>query len=177
MKGQILIQFLTKRNIIIVSVIALIIGLGLFVKYEKTKSYEKGKAEIQKVLDDYKTEALKKENQLKTEAINQSAKLNKEWEIKLKEEHEKQVKLESTIANINNSNNRLSDQIRAFSSRTKSSNNPTDATNIESKTCWTLFENRRRIDSGRIKDAERVNGELILAKKYIETIREHDAKE
>lgn len=176
MKGLILIQFLTKRNIIIASVIALIIGLGLFVRHEKSKSYEKGKAEIQKILDDYKTEALKKENQLKTEAINQSAKLNKEWETKLKEEHEKQVKLESTIANINNSNNRLSDQIRAFSSRTKSKNDSANATNIESKTCWTLFENRRRIDSDRIKDAERVNSELILAKKYIETIRENDAE-
>ena len=176
MKGLILIQFLTKRNIIIASVIALIIGLGLFVRHEKSKSYEKGKAEIQKILDDYKTEALKKENQLKTEAINQSAKLNKEWETKLNEEHEKQIKLESTIANINNSNNRLSDQIRAFSSRTKSKNDSTNATNIESKTCWALFENRRRIDSDRIKDAERVNGELILAKKYIETIRENDAE-
>lgn len=176
MKGLILIQFLTKRNIIIVSVIALIIGIGLFVRHEKSKSYEKGKAEIQKILDDYKTEALKKENQLKTEAINQSAKLNKEWETKLKEEHEKQVKLESTIANINNSNNRLSDQIRAFSSRTKSKNDSANATSIESKTCWSLFENRRRIDSDRIKDAERVNGELILAKKYIETIKENDAE-
>ena len=177
MKGLILIQFLTKHNIAIVLCVAVLIGLGFFIKNEKAESYENGKAEIQKVLDDYKKEALKKENQLKTEAIAQSAKLNKEWEIKLKEEHEKQIKLESTIASINNSNNRLSEQIRAFSSRTKSKNDSSSAANIESQTCWTLFENRRRIDSDRIKDAERINDELILAKKYIETIRENDAEE
>lgn len=177
MKGLILIQFLTRRNITIVLCVAVLIGLGFFVKNEKAESYENGKAEIQKVLDDYKKEALKKENQLKTEAIAQSAKLNKEWELKLKEEHEKQIKLESTIASINNSNNRLSEQIRAFSSRTKSKNDSTSAANIESKTCWALFENRRRIDSDRIKDAERINDELILAKKYIETIRENDVRE
>lgn len=177
MKGLILIPFLTRRNIAIVLCVAVLIGLGFFVKNEKAESYENGKAEIQKVLDDYKKEALKKENQLKTEAIAQSTKLNKEWELKLKEEHEKQIKLESTIASINNSNNRLSEQIRAFSSRTKSKNDSASAANIESQTCWTLFENRRRIDSDRIKDAERINDELILAKKYIETIRENDAEE
>lgn len=172
-----MIPFLTKRNIVIVLYIAILVGLGFFIKNEKSKSYESGKAEIQKVLDDYKREALKKENQLKTEAIAQSTRLNKEWELKLKEQHEKQIKLESTIASINNSNNRLSEQIRAFSSRTKSKNDSAGAANIESKTCWTLFENRRRIDSDRIKDAERINGELVLAKKYIETIREDDAEE
>lgn len=177
MKGLILIPFLTRRNIAIVLCVAVLIGLGFFVKNEKAESYENGKAEIQKVLDDYKKEALKKENQLKTEAIAQSAKLNKEWELKLKEEHEKQIKLESTIASINNSNNRLSEQIRTFSSRTKSKNDSASAANIESQTCWSLFENRRRIDSDRIKDAERINDELILAKKYIETIRENDAEE
>ena len=157
--------------------IAILVGLGLFIKNEKSKSYESGKAEIQKVLDDYKKEALKKENQLKTEAIAQSTKLNKDWELKLKEQHEKQIKLESTIASINNSNNRLSEQIRAFGSRTKSRHDSASAANIESKTCWTLFENRRRVDSDRIKDAERVNNELVLAKKYIETIRENNAEE
>ena len=172
-----MIPFLTRRNIVIVLYIAILVGLGFFIKNEKSKSYESGKAEIQKVLDDYKREALQKENQLKTEAIAQSTKLNKEWELKLKEEHEKQIKLESTIASINNSNSRLSEQIRAFSSRTKSKNDSASAANIESKTCWTLFENRRRIDSDRIKDAERINDELVLAKKYIETIREDDAEE
>lgn len=172
-----MIPFSIKHSVAIVLCVAILVGLGLFIKNEKSKSYESGKAEIQKVLDDYKREALQKENQLKTEAIAQSTKLNKDWELKLKEQHEKQIKLESTIASINNSNNRLSEQIRAFSSRTKSRHDSASAANIESKTCWTLFENRRRVDSDRIKDAERINDELVLAKKYIETIREYDAEE
>ena len=82
MKGLILIPFSIKHSVAIVLCVAILVGLGLFIKNEKSKSYESGKTEIQKVLDDYKREALKKENQLKTEAIAQSTKLNKEWELK-----------------------------------------------------------------------------------------------
>lgn len=88
---------------------------------------------------------------------------------KLDEQYEKQKNLESVVTNIRNNNNGLSEQINSFRTRTKNSNDFAGATKIESEACWALFENRRRIDEDRIRDAEQINNELIQAKDYIDT--------
>jgi hypothetical protein len=171
-------KFLIKHKYIAIAIVFIFSVLQTILIVEVKKSgYEAGKLEIQTQYDKYKTAVLKAESDARKEALDETSRLNTEWQKKLDEQYEKQKNLESVITNIRNNNNRLSEQIRAFSSRTKSKNDSASAANIESQTCWTLFENRRRIDSDRIKDAERINDELILAKKYIETIRENDAEE
>ena len=165
-------KFLIKYKYIVAVVVAIFVALQTFLIVEVKKSaYEAGKLEIQTQYDKYKSAVLKAESDARKKALDETNRLNAEWQKKLDTQYEKQKSLESVIANIRNSNNRLSEQINSFRSRTKSSNNPTSAAKVESETCWTLFENRRRIDEDRIRDAEQINNELIQAKDYIETIQ------
>lgn len=165
-------KFLIKYKYLIAIAVSIFVALQTFLIVEVKKSaYEAGKQEIQTQYDKYKSAVLKAESDARKKALDETNRLNAEWQEKLDAQYEKQKSLESVITNIRNSNNRLSEQINAFRSRTKSSNNPTSATKIESETCWALFENRRRIDEDRIRDAEQINNELIQAKDYIETIQ------
>ena len=165
--------FLTKYKLIITAVVATIfVALQTFVIIGVKKSaYDAGKLEIQTQYDNYKTAVLKTESDARKKSLDETNRLNVEWQKKLDTQYEKQKSLESAIANIRTSNDRLSEQISSFRARTKSSNSSASAAEVESKTCWALFENRRRIDENRIRDAEQINNELIQAKDYIETIQ------
>lgn len=165
-------KFLIKYKYIIAAAVVIFVALQTFLIIEVKKSaYEAGKQEIQTQYDKYKSAVLKAESEARKNALDETNRLNAEWQKKLDANHEKQKNLESTITNIRNSNNRLSEQINSFRARAKNSNNSAGATKIESEACWTLFENRRRIDEDRIRDAEQINNELIQAKDYIETIQ------
>ena len=172
MKERILIKFLIKYKYIIAAAVVIFVALQTFLIVEVKKSaYEAGKNEIQTQYDKYKSAVLKAESDARKNALDETNRLNAEWQKKLDAHYEKQKNLESVITNIRNSNNRLSEQINSFRARTKNSNNPSGATKIESEACWALFENRRRIDEDRIRDAEQVNNELIQAKDYIDLIQ------
>lgn len=165
-------KFLIKHKYIAIAIIFIFSVLQTILIVEVKKSgYEAGKLEIQTQYDKYKTAVLKAESDARKEALDETNRLNTEWQKKLDEQYEKQKNLESVVTNIRNNNNRLSEQINSFRTRTKNSNDFTGAAKIESEACWALFENRRRIDEDRIRDAEQINNELIQAKDYIETIQ------
>lgn len=165
-------KFLIKHRYIIAIVVFVFVALQTFTIIKvKNSAYEAGKQEIQTQYDKYKTAVLKAESDARKEALNETNRLNTEWQKKLDEQYEKQKNLESVVTNIRNNNNRLSEQINSFRTRTKNSNDFTGAAKIESEACWALFENRRRIDEDRIRDAEQINNELIQAKDYIELIQ------
>ena len=165
-------KFLIKHRYIAIAIIFIFSVLQTILIVEVKKSgYEAGKLEIQTQYDKYKTAVLKAESDARKEALDETNRLNTKWQKKLDEQYEKQKNLESVVTNIRNNNNRLSEQINAFRTRTKNSNDFAGAAKIESEACWALFENRRRIDEDRIRDAEQINNELIQAKDYIETIQ------
>ena len=144
-----------------------ILGTLVFVYY---KGYSNGKEVVQVKFDEYKT-TVKNNTEAKNKQVYQeTVKLNDYWKGQIKIYEDEKIKLQSRIDSINDSNNRLSNDIEAYRKRERDRSNSTNTTNNETQTAWLLFENRRRIDSERIKDAESINQQLIQAKDYIENI-------
>ena len=146
------------------------VGIITAVIFIYNKGYSNGKEVVQVKFDEYKT-TVKNNTEAKNKQVYQeTVKLNDYWKGQIKIYEDEKIKLQSRIDSINDSNNRLSNDIEAYRKRERDRSNSTNTTNNESQTAWLLFENRRRIDSERIKDAESINQQLIQAKDYIENI-------
>ena len=163
-------NFSIKLNWLYIKWILIAVGLITAIIFIYNKGYSNGKEVVQVKFDEYKT-TVKNNTEAKNKQVYQeTVKLNDYWKGQIKIYEDEKIKLQSRIDSINDSNNRLSNDIEAYRKRERDRSNSTNTTNNESKTAWLLFENRRRIDSERIKDAESINQQLILAKDYIENI-------
>ena len=150
--------------------ILIAVGLITAIIFIYNKGYSNGKEVVQVKFDEYKT-TVKNNTEAKNKQVYQeTVKLNDYWKGQIKIYEDEKIKLQSRIDSINDSNNRLSNDIEAYRKRERDRSNSTNTTNNETQTAWLLFENRRRIDSERIKDAESINQQLIQAKDYIENI-------
>ena len=148
-------------------IVFVILSTLVFVYY---KGYSNGKHVVQLSFDKYKESVKKNTEDKNKEIYDETTRLNDYWKGQIKIYEDEKIKLQSRIDSINDSNNRLSNDIEAYRKRERDRSNSTNTTNNETQTAWLLFENRRRIDSERIKDAESINQQLIQAKDYIENI-------
>ena len=163
-------NFSIKLNWLYIKWILIVVGLITAIIFIYNKGYSNGKEVVQVKFDEYKT-TVKNNTEAKNKQVYQeTVKLNDYWKGQIKIYEDEKIKLQSRIDSINDSNNRLSNDIEAYRKRERDRSNSTNTTNNESQTAWLLFENRRRIDSERIKDAESINQQLIQAKDYIENI-------
>lgn len=163
-------NFSIKLNWLYIKWILIAVGLITAVIFIYNKGYSNGKEVVQVKFDEYKT-TVKNNTEAKNKQVYQeTVKLNDYWKGQIKIYEDEKIKLQSRIDSINDSNNRLSNDIEAYRKRERDRSNSTNTTNNETQTAWLLFENRRRIDSERIKDAESINQQLIQAKDYIENI-------
>lgn len=163
-------NFSIKLNWLYIKWILIAVGLITAIIFIYNKGYSNGKEVVQVKFDEYKT-TVKNNTEAKNKQVYQeTVKLNDYWKGQIKIYEDEKIKLQSRIDSINDSNNRLSNDIEAYRKRERDRSNSTNTTNNESQTAWLLFENRRRIDSERIKDAESINQQLIQAKDYIENI-------
>ena len=163
-------NFSIKLNWFYIKWILFAIGLITAIIFIYNKGYSNGKEVVQVKFDEYKT-TVKNNTEAKNKQVYQeTVKLNDYWKGQIKIYEDEKIKLQSRIDSINDSNNRLSNDIEAYRKRERDRSNSTNTTNNETQTAWLLFENRRRIDSERIKDAESINQQLIQAKDYIENI-------
>ena len=163
-------NFSIKLNWLYIKWILIAAGLITAIIFIYNKGYSNGKEVVQVKFDEYKT-TVKNNTEAKNKQVYQeTVKLNDYWKGQIKIYEDEKIKLQSRIDSINDSNNRLSNDIEAYRKRERDRSNSTNTTNNESQTAWLLFENRRRIDSERIKDAESINQQLIQAKDYIENI-------
>ena len=163
-------NFSIKLNWLYIKWILIAVGLITAIIFIYNKGYSNGKEVVQVKFDEYKT-TVKNNTEAKNKQVYQeTVKLNEYWKGQIKIYEDEKIKLQSRIDSINDSNNRLSNDIEAYRKRERDRSNSTNTTNNESQTAWLLFENRRRIDSERIKDAESINQQLIQAKDYIENI-------
>ena len=163
-------NFSIKLNWFYIKWILIAVGLITAVIFIYNKGYSNGKEVVQVKFDEYKT-TVKNNTEAKNKQVYQeTVKLNDYWKGQIKIYEDEKIKLQSRIDSINDSNNRLSNDIEAYRKRERDRSNSTNTTNNETQTAWLLFENRRRIDSERIKDAESINQQLIQAKDYIENI-------
>ena len=163
-------NFSIKLNWLYIKWILIAVGLITAVIFIYNKGYSNGKEVVQVKFDEYKT-TVKNNTEAKNKQVYQeTVKLNDYWKGQIKIYEDEKIKLQSRIDSINDSNNRLSNDIETYRKRERDRSNSTNTTNNESQTAWLLFENRRRIDSERIKDAESINQQLIQAKDYIENI-------
>ena len=163
-------NFSIKLNWLYIKWILIAVGLITAIIFIYNKGYSNGKEVVQVKFDEYKT-TVKNNTEAKNKQVYQETiKLNDYWKGQIKIYEDEKIKLQSRIDSINDSNNRLSNDIEAYRKRERDRSNSTNTTNNEAKTAWLLFENRRRIDSERIKDAESINQQLIQAKDYIENI-------
>ncbi len=163
-------NFSIKLNWLYIKWILIAVGLITAIIFIYNKGYSNGKEVVQVKFDEYKT-TVKNNTEAKNKQVYQeTVKLNDYWKGQIKIYEDEKIKLQSRIDSINDSNNRLSNDIEAYRKRERDRSNSTNTTNNETQTAWLLFENRRRIDSERIKDAESINQQLIQAKDYIENI-------
>ena len=163
-------NFSIKLNWLYIKWILIAVSLITAIIFIYNKGYSNGKEVVQVKFDEYKT-TVKNNTEAKNKQVYQeTVKLNDYWKGQIKIYEDEKIKLQSRIDSINDSNNRLSNDIEAYRKRERDRSNSTNTTNNESQTAWLLFENRRRIDSERIKDAESINQQLIQAKDYIENI-------
>lgn len=163
-------NFSIKLNWFYIKWILIVVGLITAIIFIYNKGYSNGKEVVQVKFDEYKT-TVKNNTEAKNKQVYQeTVKLNDYWKGQIKIYEDEKIKLQSRIDSINDSNNRLSNDIEAYRKRERDRSNSTNTTNNETQTAWLLFENRRRIDSERIKDAESINQQLIQAKDYIENI-------
>ena len=163
-------NFSIKLNWLYIKWILIAVGLITVIIFIYNKGYSNGKEVVQVKFDEYKT-TVKNNTEAKNKQVYQeTVKLNDYWKGQIKIYEDEKIKLQSRIDSINDSNNRLSNDIEAYRKRERDRSNSTNTTNNETQTAWLLFENRRRIDSERIKDAESINQQLIQAKDYIENI-------
>lgn len=163
-------NFSIKLNWLYIKWILIAVGLITAIIFIYNKGYSNGKEFVQVKFDEYKT-TVKDNTEAKNKQVYQeTVKLNDYWKGQIKIYEDEKIKLQSRIDSINDSNNRLSNDIEAYRKRERNRSNSTNTANNESQTAWLLFENRRRIDSERIKDAESINQQLIQAKDYIENI-------
>lgn len=163
-------NFSIKLNWLYIKWILIAVGLITAIIFIYNKGYSNGKEVVQVKFDEYKT-TVKNNTEAKNKQVYQeTVKLNDYWKGQIKIYEDEKIKLQSRIDSINDSNNRLSNDIETYRKRERDRSNSTNTTNNESQTAWLLFENRRRIDSERIKDAESINQQLIQAKDYIENI-------
>lgn len=163
-------NFSIKLNWLYIKWILIAVGLITTIIFIYNKGYSNGKEVVQVKFDEYKT-TVKNNTEAKNKQVYQeTVKLNDYWKGQIKIYEDEKIKLQSRIDSINDSNNRLSNDIEAYRKRERDRSNSTNTTNNETQTAWLLFENRRRIDSERIKDAESINQQLIQAKDYIENI-------
>ena len=163
-------NFSIKLNWLYIKWILIVVGLITAIIFIYNKGYSNGKEVVQVKFDEYKT-TVKNNTEAKNKQVYQeTVKLNDYWKGQIKIYEDEKIKLQSRIDSINDSNNRLSNDIETYRKRERDRSNSTNTTNNESQTAWLLFENRRRIDSERIKDAESINQQLIQAKDYIENI-------
>ena len=163
-------NFSIKLNWLYIKWILIAVSLITAIIFIYNKGYSNGKEVVQVKFDEYKT-TVKNNTEAKNKQVYQeTVKLNEYWKGQIKIYEDEKIKLQSRIDSINDSNNRLSNDIEAYRKRERDRSNSTNTTNNESQTAWLLFENRRRIDSERIKDAESINQQLIQAKDYIENI-------
>ena len=163
-------NFSIKLNWLYIKWILIAVSLITAIIFIYNKGYSNGKEVVQVKFDEYKT-TVKNNTEAKNKQVYQeTVKLNDYWKGQIKIYEDEKIKLQSRIDSINDSNNRLSNDIEAYRKRERDRSNSTNTTNNETQTAWLLFENRRRIDSERIKDAESINQQLIQAKDYIENI-------
>ena len=163
-------NFSIKLNWLYIKWILIAVSLITAIIFIYNKGYSNGKEVVQVKFDEYKT-TVKNNTEAKNKQVYQeTVKLNDYWKGQIKIYEDEKIKIQSRIDSINDSNNRLSNDIEAYRKRERDRSNSTNTTNNESQTAWLLFENRRRIDSERIKDAESINQQLIQAKDYIENI-------
>lgn len=163
-------NFSIKLNWLYIKWILIAVCLITAIIFIYNKGYSNGKEVVQVKFDEYKT-TVKNNTEAKNKQVYQeTVKLNDYWKGQIKIYEDEKIKLQSRIDSINDSNNRLSNDIEAYRKRERDRSNSTNTTNNETQTAWLLFENRRRIDSERIKDAESINQQLIQAKDYIENI-------
>ena len=134
------------------------------------KGYNNGQQNIQTKFDAFvkaNNDAIAKKN---ADVLLETKNLNEYWKGQIKKYEDEKQNLVDRIDAINITNGRLSNDIKEYRKREAARSNSTNTTNNEADVAWTLFENRRRIDSERIKDAESINSQLIEAKDYIDNI-------
>lgn len=148
-------------------ILLVILALGGFAYYN---GYKSGSSQVQARFDSYKIEQQTNELINWSNSYKESNDLNQSWLKKVKEYENQKEKSDARIANLINANARLSSDIKEYRDRRKQQSSVAYADDTEAQTAWLLFEQRRRVDFERIKDAEDVNNQLIQAKDYIDNV-------